>query len=244
MMDQSERETLEQMPDEFIVYRGHQEYNKIGYSWTLSFWRAKWFAQRFSQKESESVVSAWVKKEHIHALLLGRNEFEIVIGPDKLENVKTVRKPVRPKFFQLLLDEALNSFVLGKRSFHGKWHWEKVERNALALCQRVIHADSKVCRLFAILHDCKRENEDNDPRHGHRAADYILQHKEIKEALSKEQMDKLTFACRYHNDGQVSDDPTIGVCWDADRLDLPRVGITPDPKYLSTEWAKKLIWKI
>jgi uncharacterized protein len=47
-------------------------------------------------------------------------------------------------------------------------------------------------------------------------------------------------ACTYHADGQVSDDPTIGVCWDADRLDLPRVGIGIDRKYLSTAAARSI----
>jgi uncharacterized protein len=38
--------------------------------------------------------------------------------------------------------------------------------------------------------------------------------------------------------GQVADDPTIGACWDADRLNLWRVGKTPDPRLLSTAAAR------
>ena len=34
-------------------------------------------------------------------------------------------------------------------------------------------------------------------------------------------------------DGRVSDDPTIGTCWDADRLHLPRVAIEPDRAFFS-----------
>jgi uncharacterized protein len=37
----------------------------------------------------------------------------------------------------------------------------------------------------------------------------------------------------------VSEHPTIGTCWDADRLDLGRVGARPDPKYMSTEARKR-----
>ncbi len=44
----------------------------------------------------------------------------------------------------------------------------------------------------------------------------------------------LAHAMRHHDRGQVSDDPLVGTCWDADRLDLPRVGITPDPRLMST----------
>ena len=34
--------------------------------------------------------------------------------------------------------------------------------------------------------------------------------------------------------------PTIDCCIDADRLDLPRVGITPDPERMLTEAGKLL----
>ncbi|MBB6018173.1 hypothetical protein HNQ04_003450 [Deinococcus radiopugnans ATCC 19172] len=33
------------------------------------------------------------------------------------------------------------------------------------------------------------------------------------------------WACKHHASGQTTDEPTLGACWDADRLDLPRVGI-------------------
>ena len=36
----------------------------------------------------------------------------------------------------------------------------------------------------------------------------------------------------------VSDDPTTGACWDADRLNLWRVGITPAARLLSTTEAR------
>jgi len=35
-------------------------------------------------------------------------------------------------------------------------------------------------------------------------------------------------------------EPTLAVCLDADRLDLGRVGITPDPLRLSTSTAKAI----
>jgi uncharacterized protein len=40
---------------------------------------------------------------------------------------------------------------------------------------------------------------------------------------------------KHHSDGEVSTDKTIQTCWDADRLDLGRVGIFPSPKFLSQE---------
>jgi uncharacterized protein len=54
------------------------------------------------------------------------------------------------------------------------------------------------------------------------------------------QLDNLCYAIRHHSGGEVSTNPTIQSCWDADRLDLGRVGIIPSPKFLSVE-ASQLI---
>ncbi len=45
---------------------------------------------------------------------------------------------------------------------------------------------------------------------------------------------------KYHSGGEVSTNPTIQSCWDADRLDLGRVGIIPSPRFVSAE-ASQLI---
>ena len=44
-------------------------------------------------------------------------------------------------------------------------------------------------------------------------------------------------ACTSHTDVRFSDNPTIGVCFDSDRLNLWRVGKTPEAKFLSTDAA-------
>jgi hypothetical protein len=38
----------------------------------------------------------------------------------------------------------------------------------------------------------------------------------------------------------IQSNPTLAVCLDADRLDLGRVGITPDPLRLSTATAREM----
>jgi uncharacterized protein len=48
-------------------------------------------------------------------------------------------------------------------------------------------------------------------------------------------------ACRLHTDGFTEGDPTLQACWDADRLDLGRVGIMPKPHRLCTDAASGLI---
>ena len=50
----------------------------------------------------------------------------------------------------------------------------------------------------------------------------------------------LHYACTWHTHGQLSSDPTIATCWDADRLDLGRVGMRPHADYMSTAKGKEL----
>jgi len=88
--------------------------------------------------------------------------------------------------------------------------------------------------LFAILHDCRRENDGRDPEHGARAAALAEQIGHEPLGLSVDELTALAHAMREHDRGRVTDDRLVGACWDADRLDLPRVGITPNPRLLST----------
>ncbi len=57
----------------------------------------------------------------------------------------------------------------------------------------------------------------------------------------------LVTACEIHNGAGPQTDQTLAVCLDADRLDLGRVGITPDPTQLSTSTARdianRLAWQ-
>src|SRR3954470_1056434 len=50
-------------------------------------------------------------------------------------------------------------------SVHGPDHWRRVERNGLLLATRT-GADVCVVRLFALFHDCRRENDGWDDGHG------------------------------------------------------------------------------
>ena len=45
-------------------------------------------------------------------------------------------------------------------------------------------------------------------------------------------MKLLTEALIHHSEGYIEGDVTVRVCWDADRLDLGRVGIEPKPERL------------
>jgi uncharacterized protein len=128
-------------------------------------------------------------------------------------------------------------FRLDWHGIHGANHWARVMHHGLSLSE-VTGADTRVTRLFAVLHDSQRHDDYADPEHGDRAATYAYElHKEGLIDLPSRGLDLLMEACRFHSDGRRDADITIQTCWDSDRLDLGRVGIRPDPKYLCTSAA-------
>ena len=124
-------------------------------------------------------------------------------------------------------------------SIHGPTHWQRVERNGLLIAAEN-RADAEVVRLFAVLHDSRRVHDGYDLEHGEAAAVYAGTLRGMWFDLDDARFEKLTFACRWHTHGGLSEDPTIGACWDADRLDLGRVGMTPKARLMSTEKGKAL----
>jgi len=122
---------------------------------------------------------------------------------------------------------------------HGIDHWKRVEKNGLHLSQ-FTNADTEIVSCFAYLHDCMRMNETHDPEHGKRGAKYakILQGDIIN--LTDDQFEILSYACEWHTKGRHTDNITVATCWDADRLDLGRVGIVPSEEYLLTDEAKRI----
>jgi uncharacterized protein len=138
-----------------------------------------------------------------------------------------------------LWDHCVAGFALGEDSFHGPEHWRNVYANAMELARDTDGTEVEVVRLFAILHDARRVNEDSDPDHGPRAADLAAELCGTLFDLDDARLAVLCEACVDHDRGKVSDDATIGVCWDADRLDLPRVGIIPMPRLMSTPAGKR-----
>ena len=122
---------------------------------------------------------------------------------------------------------------------HGEQHWRAVAHAGLVLCRALPDADAEIVFLFALLHDSRRRNENRDPDHGPRAAHLAGA---LADAglvtLSRARLDLLEEACTLHDTGAVSTEPTVGACFDADRLNLWRVGTVPDVALLSTVPAR------
>ena len=135
---------------------------------------------------------------------------------------------------------AVSRWTLG--TLHGVSHWERVERNGLLLATP--ECDVTVIRLFAYLHDSCRESDSYDEKHGPRAAKMMegLRDNLLKD-LSEEQFALLQMACRLHTIVHRTGIPTVDACFDADRLDLGRVGIKPKPHKMATERGKEMAGK-
>lgn len=130
-------------------------------------------------------------------------------------------------------------FYTREYSIHGPDHWRRVERNALLLATRT-GADMVVARLFAVFHDSRRENECRDEGHGARGAEFAKSLRGSLFHLDDEKFELLHYACTWHTDGGHSENPTIATCWDADRLDLGRVGIIPLAEFMSTAFGREI----
>ncbi len=138
---------------------------------------------------------------------------------------------------ETLLEEILREYELPWSGIHGLSHWGRVLENGLRLAE-VTGANPDVVTLFALFHDARRVNEGSDPGHGRRGADLAASLRGVLFDLGDEDFELLYTACDLHADGLTDGDVTVQTCWDADRLDLARVGISPHPDLLCTVAAR------
>jgi uncharacterized protein len=124
---------------------------------------------------------------------------------------------------------------------HGFKHWRTVEKSGLYLSQ-FNDGDPEVISHFAYFHDCMRVNEHRDDGHGKRGGEYALAHKDLL-TLTDNQLDVLYKACAGHTGGRSPSCDTIACCWDADRLDIRRVGFKADLQWFNTKKGIEIVEK-
>lgn len=120
---------------------------------------------------------------------------------------------------------------------HGLAHWERVRENGLRLAEST-GARTDIVELFAYFHDACRHNNSLDPEHGPRGAALARDLAGSAFDLDSEGLALLVEACTGHTRGETVAEITVATCWDADRLDLARVGKTPRPEFLCTAAAR------
>lgn len=132
---------------------------------------------------------------------------------------------------------------------HGIHHWMCVATIGYHLLIHDAAGDPIVVLLFALFHDSMRVNDWDDPDHGRRGGLFAHSLQGDLFTVSPDQLHLLLDACNGHTNGGTISDPTIGICWDSDRLNLWRIRRRPAPYYLSTaaarqystiEWAKEI----
>lgn len=139
-----------------------------------------------------------------------------------------------------LMEKILGGYTLPVWGAHGVTHWARVLENGLRLASAT-GANADIVTLFALFHDARRRNETHDEGHGLRGAELARSLCGKLLGLEDPDFELLHTACRLHAAGLTDGDVTIQVCWDADRLDLGRVGITPSPPKLCTDAARALL---
>ena len=95
---------------------------------------------------------------------------------------------------------------------------------------------------FGLIHDICRVSDFDDKGHGLRAAHYV---KMIRNTwlgdLNENEIWLLSEAVKYHNKIRQYGEITIDTCFDADRLDLARFGMTVNPERLATNAAQQFL---
>jgi len=151
-----------------------------------------------------------------------------------------MRLPVFPDKYDPVQRAVLKQFQLDIMGVHGLPHWSRVYRNGLLIAGADSSVDLEIVTLFAMLHDARRVSEFDDPAHGIEASRYTarLAEEGFLPYLSKERLTILRAAIADHPLGfNNPNSPTIQACWDADRLDLPRIGVMPDTRLLGSVYA-------
>lgn len=135
--------------------------------------------------------------------------------------------------FSTLWKEITTTQKSSSSFIHGITHWMRVLNNGLTIAKHT-GANIAFVELFALFHDSCRLNDGEDPDHGKRAADLLLSRRSNLNEIPEELFRHLLEALRNHTHVKHTDNIHTATCWDADRLDLGRVGINPSEEYMNT----------
>lgn len=139
-----------------------------------------------------------------------------------------------------VLRESNTLNVLQSR-MHGLDHWWRVWKTALMIASGDRSVDMEVVAMYALFHDSMRFNDEEDRSHGVRGFRLYERWKEtmgsrhVEAIFHHRQEELLMEAVCEHSEGFQTTNPTIAVCWDADRLDIHRKGMWPDTRFMSTQ---------
>jgi uncharacterized protein len=169
------------------------------------------------------------------------NHKRVPLVTNRQDSNKTILiAPTREQYDKQGMIAAIREqFRISWHGIHGANHWARVLHHGITIGTER-SADLLVIELFAFLHDSQRHSDGGDYHHGRRGAEYARSLNTVYFELSAPRIDALCEAIEHHSGGKVHDHATVQTCWDADRLDLGRVSITPSPQFLSQEAVKHI----
>ena len=136
-----------------------------------------------------------------------------------------------------MLGAILEQFRIDSLGILGATHWARLLNHGITRSTER-SADLLAVKLWAFLHDSQRHDDYGDRLHSKRGAEYATSLNTVYFELSSPRLDLLFETIEHHSDGKDHTHKTIQTCWDADRLDLGRVHITQNPRFLSQEATK------
>jgi uncharacterized protein len=143
--------------------------------------------------------------------------------------------------------KAIENFCISKafdiKGIHGIQHWISVRNYGLKIAN-TNRANKEIIQLFAWFHDIGRVANKGDYQHGSRSVEIMDSIYKKLFYIGADEYEVLRFAIKYHTDTIHYSNITVGTCWDADRLDLCRIGRIIDPSLLNSEEAKRLAVQI
>ncbi|MHB9031383.1 MAG: HD domain-containing protein [Candidatus Latescibacterota bacterium] len=121
---------------------------------------------------------------------------------------------------------------------HGLEHLRRVACTAgrIALWE---NEDMKAAVVGGFLHDCARVNDGGGQEHAYDSA--IIAEEVLRRHFPELDADRVVFAIHHHAAGLIAEDLLVGAIWDADRLDLVRLGVRVRTELLSTRIAKRVV---
>lgn len=136
--------------------------------------------------------------------------------------------------FAALVRAVVRASTSKGSTVHGVRHWKQTMWASCRLLAEEPRADPAVALVFGLVHDCLRVLEAADPEHGLRAARLVIELvREHLLDLSDDQLEMVKAACEHHSESLWTSNPTVGICWDADRVGLWRLGLRPEPTGMS-----------
>ena len=92
--------------------------------------------------------------------------------------------------------------------------------------------------VAGFLHDCARTDDGGGKRHAYDSA--VLAKRVLAQFYPHLDSARICKCIELHTDGKITTDRLLGSVWDADRLDLSRLGYKIIPELLSTDTARRL----